>query len=277
MNQSLQHVTCAVCTEVYFEPVLLPNCPHTFCRGCLERLQKPECPLCRAVCPPVAKLHKNVVLDSVIQQQFPTEWAARKASESSTVDEWVKRKQENGYPGLKVNFHRDLQDKVARDVLRELDRVDVWTNIESEFHIRSKKSQFLSSRWIAFYTPTYASVSLPDGALFMLIQWQNGAIYVAPLVAATGVVATDREIRWNSPLDLPSPPHVDLWAQLDVIKSILQNQHVQCDLRVMNALSAIYNLQHGRIANAINNVQQASVPLPQAPIDLSRIRFQPAS
>ena len=245
MNPSLQHVLCAICTEVFFEPVLLPNCPHTFCRGCLERLQKQECPLCRSVCPPVAKLHKNIILDSVIQQQFPQEWAARKASESSTVDDWAKHKQEKGFAAMQVRSHPDMVEKVVRDILRELDRADIWTNIETEFEARSK---LLSGRWITIYTREGA-VSYPSDTLYVNIQWQNGGIYVVPLLPAPSVVATNQEIRWNSPLDVPSPPRDVL--TLSSVKAMLLDESWAVDVRLVNALDILEHVEGSLAKRAV--------------------------
>lgn len=55
MNAALENeITCGVCSEVYSpvagrEPVMLPECGHTFCRECLLNLQTTAvvCPNCR--------------------------------------------------------------------------------------------------------------------------------------------------------------------------------------------------------------------------------------
>ncbi|KAK7072747.1 hypothetical protein SK128_001956 [Halocaridina rubra] len=54
LNAMESELTCAVCSEIYSrglrEPILLPNCGHTFCRMCLrnvESLGSLECPSCR--------------------------------------------------------------------------------------------------------------------------------------------------------------------------------------------------------------------------------------
>ncbi|XP_047498598.1 uncharacterized protein LOC125045422 isoform X2 [Penaeus chinensis] len=55
MNAALENeITCGVCSEVYSsesgrEPVMLPECGHTFCRDCLLNLQSTSlvCPNCR--------------------------------------------------------------------------------------------------------------------------------------------------------------------------------------------------------------------------------------
>ncbi|XP_042873937.1 uncharacterized protein LOC122254345 isoform X2 [Penaeus japonicus] len=55
MNAALENeITCSVCSEVYSEedgrePVMLPECGHTFCRECLISLQcsSVTCPSCR--------------------------------------------------------------------------------------------------------------------------------------------------------------------------------------------------------------------------------------
>ncbi|XP_042893012.1 uncharacterized protein LOC122267095 [Penaeus japonicus] len=63
-----QDLTCGVCSEVYSEgerdPVLLPNCGHTFCRPCLLSLEKNgclECPFCRRLNDGVPVLQLPVV------------------------------------------------------------------------------------------------------------------------------------------------------------------------------------------------------------------------
>jgi hypothetical protein len=33
----LEELTCAICLEVYRNPVVLINCLHTFCEECLQR------------------------------------------------------------------------------------------------------------------------------------------------------------------------------------------------------------------------------------------------
>jgi hypothetical protein len=43
-------LTCPVCMLAYFEPISLPECGHSLCRGCALRTldHKTQCPLCRA-------------------------------------------------------------------------------------------------------------------------------------------------------------------------------------------------------------------------------------
>ncbi|CAL4066663.1 unnamed protein product, partial [Meganyctiphanes norvegica] len=68
-------VSCAVCCELYEEsvrdPVMLPNCGHTFCRSCLLSLEDTTqpflCPSCRKphIRPPVANLPITFALLSI--------------------------------------------------------------------------------------------------------------------------------------------------------------------------------------------------------------------
>ena len=47
----LEQLTCPICFDVYHEPISL-LCGHTFCRCCLQTLQRvdKQCPLCRKPC-----------------------------------------------------------------------------------------------------------------------------------------------------------------------------------------------------------------------------------
>lgn len=50
-----EELTCAICCELFSEPVML-DCMHHYCRGCILRYwdscaRGPSCPQCRRSCP----------------------------------------------------------------------------------------------------------------------------------------------------------------------------------------------------------------------------------
>ncbi|KAG7166073.1 Tripartite motif-containing protein 72-like 2, partial [Homarus americanus] len=82
--RGMDDLTCSVCSEVFEggvrEPVVLPQCGHTFCRACLINLQARDpafsCPTCRSSYsgPPVADLpvaHPEVSWDACLSHGDP--------------------------------------------------------------------------------------------------------------------------------------------------------------------------------------------------------------
>ncbi|XP_070592733.1 zinc finger protein RFP-like [Erythrolamprus reginae] len=52
LQDFLEEATCSICLEYFQDPVLIPECGHNFCRGCLTRSwetseSEPSCPQCR--------------------------------------------------------------------------------------------------------------------------------------------------------------------------------------------------------------------------------------
>ena len=46
-SQQLNNKDCSICSEPRKNPMVLPICGHTFCRGCIgEASKKKVCPLC---------------------------------------------------------------------------------------------------------------------------------------------------------------------------------------------------------------------------------------
>uniref|UniRef100_A0A670Z4S7 RING-type domain-containing protein n=1 Tax=Pseudonaja textilis TaxID=8673 RepID=A0A670Z4S7_PSETE len=43
----LEEATCSICLDYFQDPVLIPECGHNFCRGCLTRSSEASCPECR--------------------------------------------------------------------------------------------------------------------------------------------------------------------------------------------------------------------------------------
>lgn len=71
-----EELSCAVCCEIFKDPVVL-KCSHSFCRACLQQFwnkkkARRECPICRRKCsltePTVSLALKNVA-DSFLREQ----------------------------------------------------------------------------------------------------------------------------------------------------------------------------------------------------------------
>lgn len=54
-NLTKQYLTCFVCKKLFVEPATLP-CFHSFCKNCLNKLEKKICPKCEV---PFDKIHKQ--------------------------------------------------------------------------------------------------------------------------------------------------------------------------------------------------------------------------
>uniref|UniRef100_A0A8C4WXF7 Uncharacterized protein n=1 Tax=Eptatretus burgeri TaxID=7764 RepID=A0A8C4WXF7_EPTBU len=73
INDRRYELTCAVCLQLFEEPITLP-CGHSFCLNCLENYWDREeptvcfCPNCREVFPQKPKLKKSVTLASLVEQ-----------------------------------------------------------------------------------------------------------------------------------------------------------------------------------------------------------------
>ncbi|GFZ12127.1 zinc finger (C3HC4-type RING finger) family protein [Actinidia rufa] len=79
---------CTVCLKLLYEPITTP-CGHTFCRSCLFQSMDRgnRCPLCRTVLfisPRTCAT--SVTLNSIIQKNFPEEYAERKLENDSLTN-----------------------------------------------------------------------------------------------------------------------------------------------------------------------------------------------
>ncbi|KAK2441718.1 hypothetical protein P8452_20442 [Trifolium repens] len=79
---------CTLCLKLLYEPVTTP-CGHSFCRSCLFQSMDRgnRCPLCRTVLlisPRTCSI--SVTLKSIIQKNFPEEYAERKQEHDSLVN-----------------------------------------------------------------------------------------------------------------------------------------------------------------------------------------------
>eukprot|EP00026_Physarum_polycephalum_P007720 Phypoly_transcript_07785.p1 GENE.Phypoly_transcript_07785~~Phypoly_transcript_07785.p1 ORF type:complete len:432 (+),score=23.90 Phypoly_transcript_07785:112-1407(+) len=70
---------CVLCMKLLFAPVTTP-CGHSFCRSCLVRALDHNscCPLCRTVLHIGSQHPVNVTLQSIIERNFPDEYASRR-------------------------------------------------------------------------------------------------------------------------------------------------------------------------------------------------------
>lgn len=71
MSLPEEDLTCAVCCDIFSDPVLLP-CSHSFCRQCLKRCWESglrECPVCRKKVSKVSKtsVPSNLALRNVCE------------------------------------------------------------------------------------------------------------------------------------------------------------------------------------------------------------------
>ncbi|XP_023763672.1 uncharacterized protein LOC111912176 [Lactuca sativa] len=76
---------CTLCFKLFYDPITTP-CGHTFCRSCLFQSmdQGNRCPLCRTVLfisPRTCAI--SVTLKSIIERNFPVEYAERKLENES--------------------------------------------------------------------------------------------------------------------------------------------------------------------------------------------------
>nr|XP_043638516.1 LON peptidase N-terminal domain and RING finger protein 1-like isoform X2 [Erigeron canadensis] len=79
---------CTLCLKLLYEPVTTP-CGHTFCRSCLFQSMDRgnRCPLCRTVLfisPRTCTI--SVTLNSIIERNFPQEYAERKLEHQSLTN-----------------------------------------------------------------------------------------------------------------------------------------------------------------------------------------------
>ncbi|KAH9777926.1 zinc finger (C3HC4-type RING finger) family protein [Citrus sinensis] len=89
---------CTLCLKLLYEPITTP-CGHSFCRSCLFQSMDRgnKCPLCRAVLfitprtcavrsPGSLPVRTSVTLNSIIQKNFPEEYAERKSEHDSLIN-----------------------------------------------------------------------------------------------------------------------------------------------------------------------------------------------
>ncbi|RUS19268.1 hypothetical protein BC937DRAFT_87749 [Endogone sp. FLAS-F59071] len=122
---SFEDFTCSICLGLYYEPTLLPACPHKFCRRCIDQLpthspkmcstpdlpsasERPEpyksCPLCRTpFC--VLECIEDTAMANFIGLYFPKETQGLRRERSAEVNKekfkkWIKGTARAGAPGL---------------------------------------------------------------------------------------------------------------------------------------------------------------------------------
>jgi len=71
---------CSICMCLFYEPVCLQFCQHTFCRQCISKTTNPTCPLCRTVTiglqDAATAMQPNPLLVSIIKHRFPGEYGS---------------------------------------------------------------------------------------------------------------------------------------------------------------------------------------------------------
>ncbi|CAJ1426855.1 unnamed protein product [Effrenium voratum] len=84
MEEIPPHLECAICMKLLLEPVSVP-CGHTFCQSCLDQAlgYRNLCAVCRAPVPPGQAV--NVIIRSVIVDQYPRALASRQAEQQEEV------------------------------------------------------------------------------------------------------------------------------------------------------------------------------------------------
>lgn len=81
----LEELDCPLCMRMYYDPVSLPACAHTFCRSCLARAleSKRQCPLCRAPSEADALARPTDALLARLLERFAGEAYKERASEAA--------------------------------------------------------------------------------------------------------------------------------------------------------------------------------------------------
>ncbi|KAJ4755540.1 LON peptidase N-terminal domain and RING finger protein 3 [Rhynchospora pubera] len=78
---------CTLCFKLLYEPVTTP-CGHSFCRHCLHQAMdhSNKCPMCRTVLFITPRTYPiSVVLNNIIQKNFPEEYAERKSEHGNVI------------------------------------------------------------------------------------------------------------------------------------------------------------------------------------------------
>ncbi|KAJ3697849.1 hypothetical protein LUZ61_001554 [Rhynchospora tenuis] len=78
---------CTLCFKLLYEPVTTP-CGHSFCRHCLHQAMDHgnKCPMCRTVLFITPRTYPiSVVLNNIIQKNFPEEYAERKSEHGNVI------------------------------------------------------------------------------------------------------------------------------------------------------------------------------------------------
>ncbi|KAJ3673029.1 hypothetical protein LUZ60_006403 [Juncus effusus] len=78
---------CTLCFKLLYEPVTTP-CGHSFCRHCLHQSMdhSNKCPMCRTVLFITPRSYPiSVVLNNVIQKNFPEEFSERKTEHENVI------------------------------------------------------------------------------------------------------------------------------------------------------------------------------------------------
>nr|XP_010936520.1 LON peptidase N-terminal domain and RING finger protein 1 [Elaeis guineensis]XP_029123690.1 LON peptidase N-terminal domain and RING finger protein 1 [Elaeis guineensis] len=78
---------CTLCLKLFYEPVTTP-CGHSFCRFCLHQSMDHgnKCPMCRTVLFMSPRTYPiSVTLNSIIEKNFPKEYAERKSEHESLI------------------------------------------------------------------------------------------------------------------------------------------------------------------------------------------------
>jgi len=85
--EDLSPLVCAVCLEVFDDPVMLTRCGHTLCRGCAEACRPRGCPVCRK---PMGAVIPNILARQILDKALG---ALAAGAPKGQLEEWAERQQ----------------------------------------------------------------------------------------------------------------------------------------------------------------------------------------
>eukprot|EP00039_Didymoeca_costata_P003524 m.68195 g.68195 ORF g.68195 m.68195 type:complete len:536 (-) comp11947_c0_seq2:73-1680(-) len=109
-----EHLTCPICREIFYKPIALLPCLHTYCSACYSQwmVKSQACPDCRGVVDSVTANHKTTSLVDAYLEKYPEKKKTKEEMEEMDKNNKISK---DHFKPKKSTYHADDYDSEEDD------------------------------------------------------------------------------------------------------------------------------------------------------------------